>query len=67
MHRIGRIMAIVGGFTTFISIVVGFTAMLNGNEAWAKIFITLVPFGFLLMFMGVVTTFLSVPDKRDNE
>mgnify|MGYP001552264868 CR=1 FL=1 len=67
MHRIGRMMAIVGGFTTLISIVVGFTAMLNDYEALAKIFITLVPFGFLLLFMGVVTTFLSEPEKQDKE
>jgi uncharacterized membrane protein HdeD (DUF308 family) len=67
MLRIGRYTAYFGGIMTFLSLVIGFTAMFNGAEGMAKFFIMLVPIGFLLLFTGVVTTFLVSTDEQKRD
>ena len=67
MLRIGRYTAYFGGIMTFLSLVIGFTAMFNGAEGMAKFFIMLVPIGFLILFTGVVTTFLVSTDEQKRD
>jgi hypothetical protein len=67
MLRIGRYTAYFGGIMTLLSLVIGFTAMFKGVEDMAKFFIMLVPVGFLLLFMGVVTTFLVTTEDNNED
>ena len=54
---------IVGGMVTIVSLVAGFAAMFTGAQDAAKIFLTLIPVGFLMLFAGLVTVVLSGPAK----
>ncbi len=63
----GRITAIIGALITALSLVVGFVMMFTGH-ANAKLFLVIVPFGFFVLFVGVVTTFLAgEPGKNSNQ
>lgn len=61
MHRLGVAVVVVGGLLTGIGLIVGFALMFGGHDDGAKLFLALVPVGFLLGFTGLVTTLLHAP------
>lgn len=65
MHKLGTYALILGAGLTAVGLVSGFGFMFAGHEALAKRFLSVVPFGFLLGFMGVVMTLLAEPETKD--
>ena len=66
MYRFGRIAGYLGLVLTVLGIVVGFGALFNHAEELAKVFLAIIPVGFVILFAGVTTTLLSGPKKGDQ-
>jgi uncharacterized membrane protein len=66
MHRAGKITLYVGIALIVIGMIVGFSAMFMDKDNLAKVFLGLVPIGFVLLLTGTVATQLSVSSK-DNK
>ncbi|MGF1642285.1 MAG: hypothetical protein ACFCUJ_01490 [Thiotrichales bacterium] len=49
-----------------MSLVLGFTGMFRETES-AKFFLMMIPVGFLVLFAGVVTTFMAGEPKQRND
>jgi hypothetical protein len=58
MHRLGVITTLLGLILSVVGMVVGFWEMLNGSEN-TEFWISLVPLGFVGLFLGVTITQLS--------
>ncbi|WP_018231525.1 hypothetical protein [Thioalkalivibrio thiocyanodenitrificans] len=63
MYHFGRYSIIAGIVLTVIAMVLGFGAMFRDVEEWAKLFLSLIPLGFLIVFTGLVTVLLVGPRK----
>jgi uncharacterized membrane protein len=63
MHKLGVITTLLGLILSVVGLVVGFWKMLNGSEN-AEIWISLVPLGFVGLFLGVTMTQLSNKQER---
>ena len=66
MHQAGRVTIYIGITLTAIGLVIGFTTMFMGHDDDAKVFIGLVPIGFVLLLVGTVTTQLSSPRDKSK-
>ena len=58
MHKLGVITTLLGLILSIVGLVVGFWKMLNGSEI-AEVWISLIPLGFVGLFIGVTLTQLS--------
>ena len=58
MLRIGRFAVITGIIVTVLGIVAGFTALFMDADDYGKLFISLVPVGFVTTFAGLTMTLL---------
>ena len=67
MHQVGRVTIYIGIALTVIGMIVGFTAMFMDSDNLAKIFIGLVPIGFVLLLTGTVMTQLSAPNQSNKD
>jgi len=67
MYQLGKITIYVGIALVAIGLIVGFTAMLLDNDNLAKVFIGLVPIGFILLLTGTVASQLSAPTANKDE
>ncbi len=63
MHKLGVITILMGLILSIAGLIVGFWEMFNGNEN-AEFWLSLIPLGFVGLFVGVTITQLS--DKRDD-
>lgn len=59
MNKILNMVPYVGALIVAVGIVAGFTYMYLGNDPLTKIFLSMVPVGFLVLFVGVVTNMLK--------
>jgi hypothetical protein len=59
MNKILNSVPYIGALIAIIGVVVGFTYMFSGNDESAKIFLGMVPVGFLILFVGVVTNMMK--------
>jgi len=59
MHRVGKITIYIGIALVAAGLTIGFSAMILGYASQAKIFIGLIPIGFVLLLAGTVATQLS--------
>lgn len=59
MNKIFIIVPYIGALIVAVGIIAGFTYMYLGNDPLTKIFLGLVPVGFLILFVGVVTNMLK--------
>ncbi|PWQ99063.1 hypothetical protein [Leucothrix pacifica] len=64
--KIGRFLFILGLILTLIGLVAGFGLMFQDIDEWAKLFLMLVPVGFVIGFAGFTATLMSTPDKREK-
>lgn len=62
MYRAGRFAVWLGIFLTAVGVIGGFGAMFADYDDLAMILLTAVPFGFVILFAGVVSTLLSSPE-----
>ncbi len=67
MHQVGRVTIYIGIALIVIGMIVGFTAMFMDSDNLAKIFIGLVPIGFVLLLTGTVMTQLSAPNQSNKD
>ena len=67
MHRVGKITVYSGIALVIIGMIVGFSAMFMDADNLAKVFIGLVPFGFVLLLTGTVATQLSQPGNKSKK
>ena len=58
MHKLGVITTLLGLILSIVGLAVGFGKMLNGSEN-AEVWISLIPLGFVGLFIGVTLTQLS--------
>ncbi len=58
LHRFGRRLAWTGAIGTALALLGAIVTLYLGLPA-ARLFLLLVPFGFLGLFTGVVTTFIA--------
>jgi hypothetical protein len=58
MHKLGVITTLLGLILSVVGMVAGFWEMLHGNEN-AEFWLSLIPFGFVALFLGVTMTQLS--------
>lgn len=49
----------IGAAIIAVGVIAGFTYMFMGNDEMAKIFLGVIPVGFLILFVGVVTNMLK--------
>ena len=63
MHKLGVTTTLLGLILSIVGLVVGFLKMLNGSEN-AEVWISLVPLGFVGLFVGVTLTLLSSKQER---
>ena len=64
--KIGRFLFILGLILTLIGLVAGFGLMFQDIDEWAKLFLMLVPVGFVIGFAGFTATLMSTPEKREK-
>jgi len=67
MHQVGRVTIYIGIALTVIGMIIGFTAMFMDADNLAKVFIGLVPIGFVLLLTGTVMTQLSAPNQNNKD
>ena len=67
MHQVGRVTIYIGILLTAIGLIIGFTAMFMDHDDFAKMFLGLVPIGFVLLLAGTVTSQLSSPRNKLKE
>ncbi len=63
MHKLGVITTLMGLILSVVGLVVGFWKMLHGSEN-AEFWISLIPFGFVGLFLGVTMTQLSSKERK---
>jgi cytochrome c oxidase subunit IV len=61
MDRIGRYSLILGLVLTIAGLVLGFGFMFADQDELAKMFLMVVPLGFLILFAGLSTVVLFSP------
>ena len=59
MHTIGKWLLLSGAVLTFVGLIAGFGFMFAGQDDPAKLFLVMVPLGFLAGFTGIVMTQLG--------
>ena len=64
--KIGRFLFIFGLILTLVGLVAGFGFMFQDIDEWAKLFLMLVPVGFVIGFAGFTATLMSTPEKREK-
>ena len=62
MHKLGVTTTLLGLILSIVGLVVGFWEMLHGNGN-ADFWLSLTPYGFVALFLGVTITQLS-PKKQ---
>ena len=65
IHRLGTYALIVGATLTLTGLVLGFGFMFAGHEGAMKRFLTAVPLGFMIGFVGMAMTLLGDPGAND--
>ncbi len=63
--RLGQIIFIIGLMMSVVGLVVGFWHMFQGNDELAKMFLFVVPTGFMFLFTGMATSVMFSP--RDDD
>ena len=63
MHKLGVLTTLLGLILSIVGLVVGFWKMLHGSEN-AEVWISLIPLGFVGLFVGVTLTQLSNKQER---
>lgn len=58
MEKILNAVPYIGTIIIAVGFVAGFSYMFAGNDEQAKIFLGLIPVGFLVLFVGVVTNMM---------
>ncbi len=58
MHKLGVITTLLGLILSIVGLVVGFWKMLHGGDN-AEVWLSLIPLGFVGLFLGVTMTQLS--------
>ena len=58
MNKILDVVPYIGAIIITVGLVAGFYFMFQENDDQAKIFLSLIPVGFLVLFVGVVTNML---------
>jgi len=66
MHRVGKITIYIGIAMIAAGLIIGFSAMFMGYGHQSKIFIGLIPVGFVLLLAGTVATQLSAPNTTNK-
>ena len=64
--KIGRYLFVLGLILTVVGLVAGFGFMFQSIDEWAKIFLMLVPVGFVVGFAGFTATLMGTPEKREK-
>jgi predicted lysophospholipase L1 biosynthesis ABC-type transport system permease subunit len=59
VNKILNMVPYVGALIVAVGMIAGFTYMYLGNDHLTKIFLGMVPVGFLVLFVGVVTNMLK--------
>ena len=59
MLKIFNLVPYFGALVILVGFAVGFYLMFWGDQELAKIFLSLIPVGFLVLFVGVVTNMLK--------
>ena len=59
MSKILNSVPYIGAFIVAVGVIAGFTFMFVGNDELTKVFLGMVPVGFLILFVGVVTNMLK--------
>jgi len=58
MNKVLDIVPYIGAVVITIGLLAGFYFMFQENDEQAKVFLSLIPVGFLVLFVGVVTNML---------
>jgi hypothetical protein len=66
MDRLGHYSLILGLVLTVVGLVLGFGFMFSDKDDLAKLFLMVVPLGFLILFAGLSTVVLFSPREKDK-
>jgi len=58
MNKVLDVVPYIGAVIITVGLVAGFYFMFQENDDQAKVFLSLIPVGFLVLFVGVVTNML---------
>ena len=58
MEKILNAVPYVGALIIAAGFIAGFSYMFSGNDEQAKIYLGIIPVGFLILFVGVVTNMM---------
>ncbi|PWQ98975.1 hypothetical protein [Leucothrix arctica] len=62
--KVGRFLFILGLIITVIGLIAGFTLMFKDYDELAKVFLMIIPIGFIIGFAGLTATLITSPDSK---
>jgi hypothetical protein len=62
-YRLGKLVLVFGVLATLVGLVGGFGLLFNDRDDAAKLFLGIIPPGFLLVFTGMVMTLIGDPRR----
>ena len=62
--KVGRVVLIIGLLITVIGLIAGFTLMFKGYDDLAKVFLMIIPIGFIVGFAGLTATLITSPESK---
>ncbi|RVU83915.1 hypothetical protein EOL70_13965 [Leucothrix sargassi] len=62
--KVGRIVFVIGLIITIIGLIAGFTLMFKGYDDLAKVFLMIIPMGFIIGFAGLTATLITSPESK---
>jgi hypothetical protein len=62
--KVGRYLFVLGLIVTVVGLIAGFTLMFQDYDEWAKMFLMIIPIGFVIGFAGLTATLITSPESK---
>ena len=62
--KVGRYLFIVGLLIAVVGLIAGFTLMFQSYDELAKLFLMIIPIGFIIGFAGLTATLITSPESK---
>ena len=62
--KVGRFLFVLGLIITVVGLVAGFTLMFKDYDELAKVFLMIIPIGFIVGFAGLTATLITSPESK---
>ena len=62
--KVGRFLFVLGLIITVVGLIAGFTLMFKDYDELAKVFLMIIPIGFIIGFAGLTATLITSPESK---